>query len=77
MKKLKSCYFWLEILSFTVLLISLAGEFFGFRLIDRPAANEIIAAICGLLFLIGVASRNDGGPPDADSPENIEFQEEL
>ncbi|GHU99248.1 hypothetical protein FACS1894211_04320 [Clostridia bacterium] len=62
MKKIKSYAFWFNLLSAVTLLASLAGQIFGFKLVDLPAANELIAAVCGFMLLIGVVVKDDDPP---------------
>ncbi|MDR1093259.1 MAG: hypothetical protein LBL66_03835 [Clostridiales bacterium] len=78
MKKIKSYTFWFKTLSAVALAVSLAGQVFGFKVIDFPAANEIAAAVCGLLLLVGFIAKDDpptggdlpasGNPPTGGDP---------
>jgi len=70
MKKIKSYSFWINVLTAIALLVSVAGQLFGFKVLDIPSANEIVAVICGILLFAGVLVRDEPGGegPDAEIP---------
>ncbi|MDR3263484.1 MAG: hypothetical protein LBT30_04160 [Clostridiales bacterium] len=71
-EKLKSASLWLAIAGGVILLL----QAFGMK-IDVPMANEALSAVSGLLILLGILKKSDGGEPPADNPETEDDGKEL